>query len=151
MKALLIVISVIGLTAVIGAIVIGTRTFDGTVTPDPYEKGLAWDRERKEREAADLNVRTVIASPHIGHNRLRVTVTDKAAHGVTAEVRVAVSRPATNHYDRVYPMEHAGEGNYLTDVELPLLGYWELTVTVSAGGSSTTYLSTVFAEQRTAP
>ena len=45
---LIIYISVIAaFLAVAGAVFVGIQTFDGTVTDQPYEKGLAWDEREK--------------------------------------------------------------------------------------------------------
>lgn len=52
MKILIIIVGIIGFSAVIGAVIFGMKTFDGLVVDKPYETGLLWDKMQKSRNLA---------------------------------------------------------------------------------------------------
>ena len=54
MKSLLAAVTLIGLSAVAAAVFVGLGVFDGEVVDDPYERGIAWDEERRRRAASGL-------------------------------------------------------------------------------------------------
>jgi len=94
MKRVLAVVTLIGLAAVIGAFVIGMRTFDGTVVDKPYEHGLAYDAVHHEKESSGWIAEIVNRQFTIGTNTLLLSVTDRNRRPVTdVEISVVVSRP----------------------------------------------------------
>lgn len=54
MKILISIVIILGLAAVAGSVIVGVKSFDGTVTSNPYEKGLMWDQARKEKAALGM-------------------------------------------------------------------------------------------------
>jgi nitrogen fixation protein FixH len=148
-KKLLILITFIGMAAVIGAIVVGKSTFDGTVVDNPYEKGLIWDTEKKERESSGWKVDIQPPSPTVGTNELHIHVRDRTGKSLAAEVMLFVSRPSSKRYDGQYAVLLTEEGSYRVQVDLPLYGYWDLDIRVSAESKTILFRKTVFAEQGT--
>ena len=149
MKKLLVLVSIIGIAAVIGAIVVGTSTFDGTVVEKPYEKGLAWDAEQNERISSGWTVGILPLSPRVGMNDLHVIVTDETGKPLAAEVVLIVSRPSSKAYDREYRTDRDKKGSYDAPIDLPLYGYWDLDIRVTAGGKIISFRRRLFAEQGT--
>jgi len=48
MKILIGIVSC-GAGSVVTTVIVGSRSFEGIVVDKPYERGLSWDREQKER------------------------------------------------------------------------------------------------------
>ena len=149
MKKLLILVTFIGLAAVIGAIVVGKYTFDGTVVDNPYEKGLLWDNEQKERESSGWNIDIQPPAPTVGRNELHIHVRDRTGKSLAAEVLLTVSRPSSKRFDRQYTALLTERGSYAVHIDLPLYGYWDLNVRVTAEGKAIVFHRTVFAAKGT--
>lgn len=147
MKPLLIIVSLIGLCAVIGAIVVGTRTFDGTVVDKPYERGLAYDAAHHAKEASGWNAEIRNKGLITGKNDILISVLDRNGRPVAdAEVSVIVSRPSTPSYDKTYKAA-AEKGLFRITADLPLYGYWDAKIQVSDKAKTVTFERTLFAEQ----
>jgi len=151
MKTLLAVIVVIGLAAVAGAVIVGTRVFDGTVVKEPYERGIAWDVERERQAASGLQVSVVEASFVTGENELAVLVLDRNGQPFAGDaVSVEASRPASSAYDRTYRAVRRDDGTFRTLVHLPLRGRWNLTVVVEGKNGSLRFRRSIYAEEKMA-
>lgn len=149
MKILLIIVCIIGLAAVIGAIVVGKSTFEGTVVDKPYEQGLSYDALRKEREASGWNVDIMRPAFSVGRNDLIISVTGKNGAMLTnAEVSLMVSRPSTSTYDRTYNMSRTDKGQFKAVIDLPLYGHWDAKIHVTAEGKSIIFERNIFAGQK---
>lgn len=123
---------VLALAATIGAIVVGSRSFEGTVVDKPYETGLAWDEARRNRESLGWSVVLQETTYQTGTNDLIVMVRDKNGFPLSdAVVSVAVSRPSTRAFDRTYRAAARPDGRYRAAIDLPLYGNWEVTIEVS--------------------
>ena len=147
MKMVLLIVSVIGLAAVIGAIVVGRNTFEGTVVDMPYERGLSYDAVQKERETAGWVVDIVDPSPVVGRNELIISVTDRNGKPLSdAEVSLTISRPSSAAYDRTYTAVRKQEGQFRAKIELPFYGYWDVKVIVTAEGRNIPFERILFAE-----
>ncbi len=145
MKKLLLLVTFIGMAAVIGAIVAGKYTFDGTVVDNPYEKGLLWDAEQKERESSGWNIDIQPPSPAVGWNEMGIHVRDRTGKSLAAEVMLTVSRPSSKGFDRQYRALLTEKGSYAVQVDLPLYGYWDLDIRVTAEDKTILFHRTVFA------
>ncbi|MBI5076463.1 MAG: FixH family protein [Nitrospirae bacterium] len=147
MKFLIIIVSIIGIGAVIGAVVVGTRTFDGTVVDKPYERGLSYDAVHHEKEASGWQVEILNKDLATGKNNILISVLDRNGRPATdAEVSVIVSRPSTPSYDKTYKAE-AEKGQFRITAELPLYGYWDAKILVSDKARTVTFEKTLFAER----
>jgi len=148
MKAVIAIVSITALLAVAGAVIVGSRSFEGIVVDKPYEKGLLWDKERKEREKSGLSVKTAPGFFKIGNNSLMVYVTDnRSAPVADANLRITISRPATNKYNSTYELRPDGSGIYSASVDLPLYGYWDAYINVVREGHDITFKEKIFAEK----
>jgi nitrogen fixation protein FixH len=146
MKTILIIVSIIGLSAVVGAIIVGSKTFDDIVVERPYEKGLAYDSIRKERAASGWNVEMASPSPRAGKSEIAFSVTGRDGRPLAdATVSLFISRPSSPAYDRSYRTTRTDEGLFRTEIELPLYGYWDVKVLVASEGKNISFEKTFFA------
>jgi nitrogen fixation protein FixH len=148
MKYLLAAVVVIGLTAVVGAVLVGTSVFDGTVVDNPYERGLAWDRELARQRDSGLQVDLVGSSFSTGANEVVIRILDARGEPlVTDGVKVKATRAASSAYDRTYSASLREDGTYLASVELPLRGRWDLIVVVEAEEGTVEFRRPLFARE----
>jgi nitrogen fixation protein FixH len=139
---------ILALAATIGAIVVGSRSFEGIVVDNPYETGLAWDRERRNQEELGWSVALQDATYKTGKNDLIIMVRDKKALPLSdAIVSVAVSRPSTRAFDRTYRAVVQHNGRYLTEIDLPFYGIWDLIINVSRKNERTSFNKIISANQ----
>jgi len=149
MKTLLAAVVVIGLAAVAGAVIVGTRVFDGTVVKEPYERGIAWDEERRRQAASGLQVRVVESSFITGENEIVLLVLDRNGNPFPEqELLVQVSRPASTTHDRAYRALRQDDGSFRASVDLPLRGRWDLVVVVEGGEGSLRFSGSVYAGEK---
>ncbi len=135
MRILLITISILVMASVAATILIGARTFDGTVAADPYASGLRWDEERRQRDSSGWRVRTSFRAGRDGWSELVVQISDQQGRPLAgAVVAAALRRPDTNRYDRSLPLTEARAGEYSAPVVLELPGWWESRISVQHDG-----------------
>lgn len=147
MKILIFAVIIIGLSAVIGAVVVGSRSFEGIVTEHPYEHGLSWDRAEHGKRSLGWEVGVRENEFSIGKKTLNLVILDKTGKPLEgASVSVMVSRPSTTAYDRTYKCERGEDGSYSAIVDLPLYGHWDLKVRVVKGQDDLTYTMNIFAK-----
>jgi nitrogen fixation protein FixH len=131
MKLVIALVCLCGLGAVAGAVIVGTRSFDGTVVEHPYERGLAWDRDRDRKRDSQLAVRLTRSSFTPGPATATFAIAGAAAPTVgDRDVAVRVSRPASAAYDTEFPARRQADGSWAAPVRLPLAGRWELIVVI---------------------
>jgi nitrogen fixation protein FixH len=131
---------VLALAATIGAIVVGSRSFEGTVVDKSYETGLQWDEARRNRESLGWSAVVQEATYKTGKNDLIVILRDKNGAPLSdAVASVAVSRPSTRAFDRTYHTVLQPNGRYRAEIDLPLYGNWEVTIDVSRKNDHTTF------------
>jgi nitrogen fixation protein FixH len=63
-----------------------------------------------------------------------------------AQVRVKVSRPSTQAYDKTFQTVQLTNGSYQGSIDLPLYGNWDLIIDVSRNADRTTFKKSIFAE-----
>lgn len=145
MRILIILVSIIALSAVIGSVIVGEKVFDGLVVEKPYEKGLQWDRTQNEK--AELGWHVVLRNRTFipGDNEVIFSVLDKEGKQLAgAQAAVTMSRHSTTAYDKNYETTRLGDGSYKALVHFPLYGYWDLKVTVSHEKKSVVYEEKVY-------
>jgi nitrogen fixation protein FixH len=139
---------ILALAATIGAIVVGSRSFEGIVVDNPYETGLAWDRERRNQEDLGWSVALQEATYKTGRNDLIIMLRDKNALPLAdAVVSVAVSRPSTRAFDRTYLTVVQPNGRYHTEIDLPVYGNWGVIIEVSRKKERTSFSKIISANQ----
>ena len=148
MKTLIIIISVIALSAVIATIIIGNETFDGIVVEKPYEQGLLWDKIQDRK--VESGWRAVINNRKIetGNDEISISVFDKSGKPLSdATVSLVVSRPSTTAYDRNYETARQSDNSYTAKIFFPLFGYWDLKIKVAKKGESVIFEERIFEEE----
>ena len=110
----------------------------GLVDKDYYEKGKSYEKERLSRMARDPGWKMRIEAPEFVDIGVPATfefeVKDKQGAPVTPDaVTFFVYRPSDAKQDFSKPMEQIGEGRYRTRASFPLLGVWDILVSVKNG------------------
>ena len=149
MKTLIIIVTIAALAAVAGSVVVGIKSFDGTVTDRPYENGLLWDKVRNEK--ATLGWSAVIQNRRLrmGGNELLISVTNKDGTPLlNFNVDVLRSRPSSSDYDRHLRAVKLADGFYRVPVRFPLYGYWDLKINVRQGQRRVLFEERVFVEKK---
>ena len=132
MKTLIVIVTIIGLAAVAGSIIVGVKSFVGLVTQDPYEKGLLWDEIRNKEDALGWHVDIQNREFVTGDNDVLISVLDKYGGGLAgSRTTVMISRPATTEYDKYIDTVKVKEGIFRAKVNFPLYGYWDIDMDVS--------------------
>jgi len=145
---IIVLVCVLALAATIGTIVIGSRSFEGTVVDNPYETGLAWDEARRNRESLGWSVALQGATYKTGTNDLIVMVRDKNGSPLSeAVVSFAVTRPSTRAFDRTYRAVARPDGRYRAAIDLPLYGNWDVLINVSRKNDRTSFNKIVSVNQ----
>jgi len=137
MKLIIYIFVIAAFLAVAGSVFVGIQTFDGTVTDQPYEKGLAWDEIEKNKLELGWSYNLENATLKTGKNKLHITLFDKAGNPLNASsVTVQISRPSTNRYDNTFNTVKSGKNRYSALVNFALYGKWVIIVHVSQGKES---------------
>ncbi|MCK4910846.1 MAG: FixH family protein [Thermodesulfovibrionales bacterium] len=139
MKLTLTIVTLIGIFAVVGAIVMGNMSFDGVVVEHPYERGLQWDKENALREASGLDVRVLSRELPKGEAWIEFLVRHKDGSAYEGPVELELTRPETTAMDRSYTTSALGGGRFAARVELPLEGAWDLMVSLSSVGNTVVF------------
>lgn len=149
MKTLISIVVIVGLSAVIGAVVIGIQSFDGTVTAKPYEEGLAWDEAHKDRSELGCSVKLNTGILKMGDNDLQFNLLDKQGSplNLSSAVSLSLSRPSTDAYDRRVDVEKLGEGLYRALVNFPLYGQWDIKIYLNKNDKKIEFKERVFVEK----
>ena len=146
MKTVLILVTLIGLSAVIAAIVVGNRSFEGIVTEHPYEKGLLWEKAEDEKTSLGWKIELPAGRYSVGKNTLTLALRDRGGKPLDgALVSITVSRPSTAAYDKTYRSQALGDGSYRARVELPFYGLWDLEIRVVKGREDITFKNNIYA------
>jgi nitrogen fixation protein FixH len=134
MKIIIYSVIITAILAVAGSVFVGIQTFDGTVTDQPYEKGLAWDEMEKKRSDLGWSYRLENDTLKTGRNELQIALFDKEGSPLHASsVHVKISRPSTDRYDKTFTMVQTGLNQYTAIADFSLYGNWVIIVHVSQG------------------
>lgn len=134
MRAFLVFVAVVGFGAVVGAVVVGLRVFEGTVVERPYEEGLTWGERQRERMESGLHVALEGKSFRTGGNLVVVRITRNGEPAAGEKAGLLLRRPGTGAFTERYDLDGRGDGTYATVAELPLPGRWEAVITVYQSG-----------------
>ena len=101
MKIVIAIVAAAALAAVLGAVWVGSRTFERTVVADPYESGIHHDADRRKAEALGWIIGVDEGSLRAGPEAtLAVRLTGRdGAPLEDAEVLFRVSRAGTSRFD----------------------------------------------------
>ena len=147
MKIILVFVSLIGIAAVAGAIVMGNMTFDGVVVEQPYERGLEWDRENELRAASGLDVSVPVNDYPVGESMVRIMVMHDDGSPYEGPVEVLLTRLETSEYDRNFAASAKGSGMYSSEMVFPRHGAWDMRVSLSSMGNTVVFARRVNVRQ----
>lgn len=143
---IIVLVCFIALAATIVTIIVGTRSFEGTVVDKPYETGLAWDETHKAKEKLGWTVAVQGGPFKTGKDDLIVKVLDKDGSSLSdADVTVTISRPSTNAYNRTYQAIVLTGGRYSARIDLPLVGNWDFIIDINRKNDHSSFKKTIFA------
>lgn len=141
MKRLIIVTVIIGIASVVGTIIIGSLSFEGTVEKDPYSAALHWDAAHREQELSGWNVTVTVRSIPPSEGILSVHLTDAAGRNLNnARIAVHLTLPSSNRHDGYYHLNQTAAGVYTADVHFPVRGEWIARILVSLNGKSIEFI-----------
>ncbi len=147
MKLVLLLVVIVGLGAVVGAIVVGSISFEGIVTESPYEEGLKRDERRHALMRLGWMVQLETESFRVGSAEVPFTIKLQDGSPLKgANVDLKLSRPNTNEFDNHYEVTSDGEGHYRATVIFPLYGYWDMVFDIRKDGEILVHTQRVFAE-----
>ena len=117
---------------------IAVESWPGLVTPQAYEKGLIYNRNL---EAAQRQV-SLGWQPHLTARILQglaaemelVLIDTHGAPLTNAEVRAFFKRPTQDGTDFEVALATERPGTYRAGFELPMVGLWDIHVTIRRGG-----------------
>lgn len=140
MKIVIAIVAAVALSAVVGAIWVGSRSFERTVVADPYDSGIHHDADRRKARSLGWSVAVDEGSLRAGPEAsLKVTVTGKDGAPLDdADVFFRVSRAGTSRFDRTANATRGGGGRYGAVLPMTEPGFWDLDVVVRRGGESLT-------------
>ncbi len=127
-------VALAALGAVAAALVVGTRTFEGTVVSDPYASATQFDEARHRDEALGWRVSLDATALRVGTQDVRFSLAGKDGTPLEgAEVSVKVSRPGTSRLDRNAAARGEGGGRFVARVDFPQPGIWDVQVRATRG------------------
>jgi nitrogen fixation protein FixH len=148
MKVLITVVIIAGLAAVAGSVFIGVKSFDGTVTDSPYEKGLLWDEIQNKKSELDWTIVLDKQKYTVGENAITISLFDnKNVPLKSKKITVARSRPASASYDKYFDAVKLTDGVYRVNADFPLYGQWDLKITIVKDDIDLLYEKRVFAKK----
>ena len=145
MKKLIALVSILAMSAVIGAIVIGSMIFDGVVVEDPYETGLVWDQIQKDRENSGIEIKFESLEFAKGLQTINFKLVNNH-HANIESVNIKRARPSTALLDQIIPTNHLKNGNYTSQVDFLDVGHWDLVVQVKIEGKTIEFPNPVFVQ-----
>jgi|Deesub1362A_J573_1020465.scaffolds.fasta_scaffold00854_12 nitrogen fixation protein FixH len=148
MKGLLITVIVTGLLIVAISIIVGIKSFDGTVAEDPYEEGLRWDEINRKAEALGLVIELKNRVIRTGENDLIISIKEGDGRPLSSpSVRIHITRPSTDRYDMDVNARRIGDGLYMARVNLPLYGYWQVIIIPEGVDEGVRVVAEIFVEK----
>jgi len=134
LKIALAVVVAAALGAGAAAIFVGTRTFEGTVVPDPFETASHFDESRHRAQALGWTLSLEGGELHTGAQVLRFSLSGGTGSPLEgAMARVKLSRPGTAWEDRAVAARPDGPGRFAADVSFPERGIWDLEIRARRG------------------
>lgn len=147
MRTFLVIVSIIGLGTVVATMLVGSSRFEQTVVREPYETGLRWDAEQKEREHSGWQASMVKKRITTGQQVLDIAATDRDSRPLKeAVVEVKFLRPFSGMGDRSYRAERLPAGTFRISVMIPKRGRWDLQIIVSQGDRRIFFEDAIYAE-----
>ena len=145
MKLTILIVAVIGFGAVAGAIVVGSMSFDGLVTEDPYETGLVWDETQKNKAESGIKIKLRSNQFKKGVNQIQFQI-EKSKPIVIDSVTILRSRPSTDKMDKQVSAVVLSDSSYQAELDFPLVGNWDLIARITTGGKRILFTNRVYVQ-----
>ena len=147
MKILLGIGVLIGLGTVIATVIIGSRLSERTVVPDPYEAGLRWDGEQRERRSAAWMIALLKKRYPPGKQDVLLSITGRDGRPLRdVQVEVRFQRPYAKLSERALRAEPLRQGPYRFTADFSGPGRWDMEITVVRGDHRITFNESVTVE-----
>lgn len=131
MRLLIYIVLAVGIGITVLTIVVGSNTFEGIVTTNPYDKGLVWDSVINKQINPDYEIVLLTDNLTVGSNIIEAKVLDKVTHKPQKlKLQLDIARPDTARYDAQHEMQFKND-KFFARVELPLQGHWNITLTAT--------------------
>jgi|AntRauTorcE11898_2_1112593.scaffolds.fasta_scaffold29211_2 hypothetical protein len=106
------------------------RYYDGSISGDYYERGLAINEQlAKQEHARELGLSaSLLVDDHTGD-----VVIDLAGERRPERLHLTLIFPTDSDFDRELTLEHVREGRYVTTLDEPLRHRWYLQLQPEAG------------------
>lgn len=120
---------------------IATKDHEPVLDPNYYEKGLNYEKAYEDIKVMKQDGYEVL-SPlfddrfplNLGDNEVIIDF-NKSGEGIDeAKVSILRERGATFKFNQNFPMENLGNGQYKTNLTIPELGQWVLTIRATHKG-----------------
>jgi hypothetical protein len=155
MKAVLWFVVLIGLAAVVSAVVIGAMHRDVEVEDEPYEAGLRFDEDRDRISGLGWRTSAFIVRHRAGETDIRLLIRDgdgnPAMLGV-GEVRAVASRPAGDLDDVPCSAEVPREGPLKGEIRAlcaPLaFGHWDFVVNITTDSGPVKFVERTYVKKK---
>lgn len=117
-------------------VTLAVRSWTGLSTVNAYEKGLAFNEALlANRAQAELGWQGELSFAPKGRasGLLTLELHEQDGRPVQGDVIAHIRRPTSEGHDLTLPLVAHGSGLYTADLDLPLLGQWDVRVVASRG------------------
>ncbi len=147
MKVFLVIVVAAVVAATAAMIIVGSRTFEGTVVKDPYGTGLRWDEIQRRRRESGWNVVFLPRHATAGRNDIVLSARDRNGRPLSgATVVLRLEGPPPDEAIREAPAIEGSDGNFHAVIDIPLRGSWRATITVTHGGRNMEFEEALYVE-----
>ena len=143
MKTVIWLIIAMGITAVVGAVVVGNIYRDDEVVDNAYEKGLNWDKERNRMRELGWSVQA--SSIVIKDKRAQLVLAMKDRDGAALtlpleSIRVSASRPAGGIANIPCTISRTDNAHIKALCELGAYGKWDFIIDVVTNSGTVRFI-----------
>lgn len=120
-------------------IMISKKSYPGTVTDNPYQKGLNYNDVLNKAALQELNkYRIETDSSKLPDSKLKyiITLRKSGKYVSDAEVMLNIVRPLGEYKDFQIMLNNSGNGLYSSEISFPKEGQWEIRVSIVHNGNS---------------
>jgi len=120
-------------------IIISKNSYPGTVTENPYQKGLNYNNVLNQsalQELSEYHIET--KATRLSDNKFKyiVVIRKSGSYVPDAEVMLNVVRPLGEYNDFQVTLNNNGNGLYHSELSFPKKGQWEIRASIIHNGNS---------------
>jgi nitrogen fixation protein FixH len=131
-------------------IIISKNSYPGTVTDNPYQKGLNYNQVLNKSALQELNEYKIeTESSKLSDNKFKyIIVLRKSGLYVSdAEVMVNIVRPLGEYQNFQVMLNNSGNGLYSSEISFPKEGQWEFRVSIIHNSNSIYHKERIIVER----